>query len=442
MKILSRYILKEHVAPFFISLLVVTMVLLIDRIIDLLNTIIEKKLPVSVVMELFGMSLPYMLALSIPMAVLVATILAFGRMTVDRETIAIKSSGINVYAMINPLVVVAILLTGLMVYFNHWFLPETNHKLKNLMIKIAYYRPMTIIKPGEFNQITDYTVWVKENEGDMLRELLIYDRSQSSFPRMIYAQSGTVVQMDKGNSLQLTLFDGEMHERVDKQPTKYSLRKFDSYVVNIRNLGNEIDIGDSGYRSDREMTYGQLRSSMQETGKELSDKRTEVAALSVRLKALESRQRSYEDDVEYRRLSIMKKMAEDRISEISSTYQSLQVEFHKKFALSFAIVIFVLIGIPLGLMTRSSGIGMAFSVSSIIFLVYYVALNGGENLADSGNLNPFVSMWLSNIVFLILAIALIWASIKEKSLINLNLLMWRIKHFRSKKSAAPDELIH
>ena len=86
MKILSRYILKEHVAPFFISLLVVTMVLLIDRIIDLLNLIIEKKLAASIVLELFGLSLPYMLALSIPMAVLVATILAFGRMTVDRET--------------------------------------------------------------------------------------------------------------------------------------------------------------------------------------------------------------------------------------------------------------------------------------------------------------------------------------------------------------------
>jgi lipopolysaccharide export system permease protein len=160
-KILERYILKEHVSPFFISLLVVTMVLLIDRVIDLLDLIIEKRLPASIVVELFGLSLPYMLALSIPMAVLVATILAFGRMTVDRETIAMKSSGINVYSMVRPLVAVAILLTGLMVYFNHWFLPQTNHKLKNLMVKIAYYKPMTIIKPGEFTHVTDYTVYVK-----------------------------------------------------------------------------------------------------------------------------------------------------------------------------------------------------------------------------------------------------------------------------------------
>nr|HPM04316.1 LptF/LptG family permease [Candidatus Cloacimonas sp.] len=113
MKILKRYILKEHLSPFLISLLVVTFVLLIDRIIDLLNLIIEKKLPWQTIAELFGLSLPYMLALSIPMAVLVATILAFGRMSVDREIIAIKSSGVNVYSMIGPLVATAVLLTGL-----------------------------------------------------------------------------------------------------------------------------------------------------------------------------------------------------------------------------------------------------------------------------------------------------------------------------------------
>ncbi len=93
MKILKRYILKEHIAPFFIALMVVTFVLLSDRIIDLLNLIIEKKLPWQTVFEVFGLSLPYMLALSIPMAVLVATILAFGRMSVDREIVAIKSNG-------------------------------------------------------------------------------------------------------------------------------------------------------------------------------------------------------------------------------------------------------------------------------------------------------------------------------------------------------------
>ncbi|MFO7660575.1 MAG: LptF/LptG family permease, partial [Candidatus Cloacimonadaceae bacterium] len=201
MMVLKRYILKEHIAPFFLSLMVVTFVLLIDRVIDLLNTIIEKKLDIGTILEVFGLSMPFMLALSIPMAVLVATILAFGRMTVDRETIAMKASGINIYRMTSLLILAAVLLTGAMMYFNHYTLPETNHKLKNLMLKIAYYKPMTIIKPGEFTNITDYTIYVKENLGTELRGIVIFDRTETRYPKTIYAQSGMISQLDNGNTL-------------------------------------------------------------------------------------------------------------------------------------------------------------------------------------------------------------------------------------------------
>ena len=442
MKILSRYILKEHIVPFILSLLVVTFVLLIDRVIDLLNLIIEKKLPASIVLQLFSLSLPYMLALSIPMAVLVATILAFGRMTVDRETIAMKSSGINIYSMLTPLMVVALLLTGLMIYFNHFFLPETNHKLKNLTVKIAYYKPMTSIKANDFTTVMDYTVFAKENKDNELRDVLIYDRSQTKYPRIIMAKSGEVLQKDNGNSLQIVLHDGEMHERNEKESGKYQLRTFNSFTVNIRNLAVNMDYTQGSFRSDREMTYNQLVSSIQDKKQEMDGKAREISSLQDRLDKLSSSAPSYENKVEKRRLGMMLKMATDRQSELYENLRALQVEYHKKFALSAAIIIFVLIGIPLGLMTRTSGIGMAFSVSSVIFLIYYIALTGGEQLADRGLMSPFVSMWISNIVFLILALVLIYLSIHEKQLINLHLLRWRLSHLKLRKGSAPDELIH
>jgi len=93
-------------------------------------------------------------------------------------------------------------------------------------------------------------------------------------------------------------------------------------------------------------------------------------------------------------------------------------------------------------MTRTSGIGMAFSVSSVIFLVYYIALNGGEQMADKGLMPPFMSMWISNIVFFILAILLINASIREKRLLDMPTLMWKIKHLRHRKNPPPDEIVH
>ena len=442
MKILSRYILREHVAPFFLSLLVVTFVLLIDRVIDLLDLIIEKKLDANTVLQLFGLSLPYMVALSIPMAVLVATILAFGRMTVDRETIAMKSSGINLYRLLGPLMLTALLLTGVMAWFNHYFLPNANHKLKNLTVKIAYYRPMTIIKPNAFTTLTDYTIFVKDNQNNELRDVLIYDRSQTKLPRVIMAETGEVVQLDNGNSLQIILHSGEMHERNEREQGKYQLRRFETFSVYIRDLATNLDFADSAYRSDREMTYPQLMAGIRAKSSELADKDRELGNLSRRLQELEGRPKDYASGVEQRRLGIMKTQAEDQQRQINENLRSLQVEYHKKFALSFAIVIFVLVGIPLGLMTRTSGIGMAFSVSSVIFLIYYVALTGGEELADRALMSPFLSMWLTNIIFLILGIVLIYLSMREKQLVNLNLITWRLSHRQSKSEETPDEIIH
>ena len=442
MKILPRYILREHIAPFLISLLVVTFVLLIDRVIDLLDMIIEKKLDLQTVAQLFGLSLPYMVALSIPMAVLVATILAFGRMSVDRETVAIKASGINIYRMLGPLMICALLLTGVMVWFNHYFLPNANHKLKNLTVKIAYYRPMTIIKPNEFTTLTDYTIYVKENDNNELRDVMIYDRSQTKLPRTILAQSGEVVQLDNGNSLQIILHNGEMHERNEQEPGKYQLRKFETFSVYIRDLSSNLDFAESAYRSDREMTYDQLMAGIKAKKEELTGKQKEIGNLTQRLSLLAGQPKSYANSVEERRLGIMKTMAEDAERQIEQNLRAFQVEYHKKFALSFAIIIFVLVGIPLGLMTRTSGIGMAFSVSCAIFLIYYVALTGGEELADRSLMSPFLSMWLTNIFFIILAAILIHLSVHEKQLVNLNLLSWRLTHRKARLQDAPDGIIH
>ena len=442
MKILPRYILKEHLSPFFLSLLVVTFVLFIDRAIDLMNTIIEKKLDIGTVLQLFGLSLPYMLSLFIPMAVLVATILTFGKLTVDRETIAMKASGINIYSLLGPLFIAAILLTGLMVYFNHYFLPNTNHKLKNLTVKIAYYRPMTIIKPKEFTTISDYTIYTEENLNDELKNVLVYDRTQANFPRIITAQKGRVIQMDKGNSLQVILLNGEMHNTNEQEKGKYQVTKFETFTVNIRDLTTGMDFGESGYRSDREMTYNQLVTSIKDRKQELINQKLEITNLQKKLEELQKQPDDYAKSVETRRLSIMKSMSEDQYREILENLRSLQVEYHKKFALAFAIIIFIMMGVPIGLMTRSSGIGMAFSVSSVIFLVYYIALTGGEQLADRALLSPFLSMWLTNIVFFIIGLVLIHLSIHEKQLINLNLLQWKLSHRKAKLEEAPDEIIH
>ncbi|HRY84426.1 MAG TPA: LptF/LptG family permease, partial [Candidatus Cloacimonadota bacterium] len=200
------------------------------------------------------------------------------------------------------------------------------------------------------------------------------------------------------------------------------------------------DFFESGYRSDREMNAPQLKASITDRKNEAATLSKESAKLETRIARLNTEAPSYQRDADLRRYGVMLKMNQDRISDVDETRRSLEVEYHKKFSLSFAVIIFILIGMPLGLMTRSSGIGMAFSVSSVIFLVYYVALNGGEQLADKGIVSPFFAMWISNIVFFIIALGFIYASIKEKKLIDLPNLMWRLKNLRNKKVEIPDEV--
>jgi len=398
--------------------MVVTFVLLLDQIMDLLNVIIEKHLDIFTILNVFGLTVPFLLALSIPMAVLIATIMAFGRLQVDSEIIAMKSAGINVYRLITPLVLIGILLSAFMIYFNNSILPETNHRLKNLMIRIAYYKPMTIIKPGEFNSVTDYTIYVKENNGIVMKGIIIYDTGSSHYPKTITAKRGNIVQLSSGNAMRAILYDGEMMSRDDKNPDKFEIRSFKKLILNIKDLGNSIDFSESSFRSDREMGAKQLRT-------EIQDKQNEMALLKRENYRLERKRVFFGADpnneeykMEARKADVMLTMNKNRLADLEDSIRSFKVELNKKYSIAFACIIFILIGIPLGLMTKSSGIGMAFSVSSFIFLIYYVSLVGGEQMADKGIMSPFIAMWISNIVFLIVAGLLISASIREKNLFD------------------------
>jgi lipopolysaccharide export system permease protein len=404
-------------------------VLLMDQIMDLLNVIIEKRLDFMTIMNVFGLTLPFLLALSIPMAVLIATIMSFGRLQTDSEIIAIKSCGINVYRLITPLILIGLFLSFFMIYFNNNILPETNHRLKNLMIKIAYYKPMTIIKPGEFNSVTNYTIYVKENNGIEMKGIIIYDTESSHYPKTITAKRGNIVQMASGNSMRAILYDGEMMTRDDKDPDKFELRSFKKLILNIKDIGNNINFEDTSFRSDREMGAKQLKAQIQ-------DRSNEIAVLEKENYKLQRKSVFYGADPsneeyvrEARKADVLLRMNKDRLTDLKESIRSFKVEYNKKYSIAFACIIFILVGIPLGLMTKSSGIGMAFSVSSFIFLIYYVSLVGGEQLADKGVMSPFVAMWASNIVFLVLAAILIYASIREKNLFDFPKLRDKIAKF-------------
>lgn len=428
MKILERYVLTENLGPFCISLVVVTFVMMLDRIIDLLNLIIEKKLDIVVILQLFGLSIPYMLALSVPMAILTATIMSFGRMSVDNELTAIKSCGVNVFKMLSPLIILSFLLSCGMAYFNDRILPESNHKLKNLIMKVSYRRPMTVIKPGTFTTVKNYTIYVKHSNENELYDIVIYNMENVRFPQIITAQRGKIFTANGGNSLKAILFNGEMHERDEKDIAKYNIRYFKRFILNISDLGFQSDESDNNYRGDREMNTSMMRDIINKKTDDMNHLEDELLTIQNNLAKLPKRSSDPATHYEIKKNQTLYSLKSAQVFDLKTQIRSYWVEIHKKYALSLACLIFFFIGTPVGIMTKTSGVGMSFSVSSLVFVFYYVMLVGGEQLADRGYVSPFISMWISNFIFIILAAILIYVSMKEKTLFDLNIVKKKLSN--------------
>ncbi|MDD3051038.1 MAG: LptF/LptG family permease [Candidatus Cloacimonetes bacterium] len=434
MKILEKYILKENFSPFILSLFIITFLILMNRIIELLNLIIEKQLDIAMIVSIFSLSLPYMLALSVPMAVLVASILSFGRLSVDNELIAFKSCGINIFTLMKPTIIVALLLSIGMIHFNNVILPETNHNLKKLMIKAHYRRPLTDLKTGVFNVVKNITIFLKENDGNLMKGILIYNREEKKFPDTITAEKGEIVLENGGNSLKLTLFNGEMHERDKKDPKLYTMRKFKKFVMNRPDLGYSINEADSEYRSDREMSSAEMKKQIEETQKTITGLDEETNRLTAILSEINADSlRAEREQNTIKRFNNNISINQNKIIEAKRKILAYEVEIQKKYAIAFACLVFVLIGAPVGMMTRTSSVGMAFTVSSLVFMIYYSALIGGEELADIGIVSPFWAMWISNVLFALVGIYLIILSIKETRIFDIQLFLKNLLKIFSKK---------
>jgi lipopolysaccharide export system permease protein len=135
--ILVRAVLKEHIAPFFASIFIVTFLFAINFLVTVLDNILSKGLPAPLVLEIFGLNLAWMVGLAIPMAVLAATLMAFGRMSADNEITAAKAAGVSPMMLMRPVVLVSCLIMVLVMLFNDRVLPEMNHRATELMQSIS-----------------------------------------------------------------------------------------------------------------------------------------------------------------------------------------------------------------------------------------------------------------------------------------------------------------
>ncbi|MBC8428646.1 MAG: LptF/LptG family permease, partial [FCB group bacterium] len=259
MKKIQLYVIREFIPPFLLSVGIFTFIMLLDKILDLLDMIVSKGVPIRTVAEVFFLLLPSIMAVVIPMAVLAAVLMAIGRMSGDLEVTAMKASGISIFALIRPLMITAAVLCGIMIYFNNEILPDANHFAKNLMLDIGQMTPSAKIVPGVFVDDIDYyriLVGGKDDITGELTDVLIHENIPGKQIKTITAISGELDPIS-ANRFRLVLRDGEMHQMYDD--TTYMHIEFETYCLLLTRSG-ELTRQERDNRGDRELSAYQMES--------------------------------------------------------------------------------------------------------------------------------------------------------------------------------------
>lgn len=263
MRILTRYLLREHLAPFVFALSAMTGLLLLNQVARQFPNLIGKGLPWHVIASVFGLSMPFILAMTLPMAVLMAVLQAFGRLASDSEITALKASGVHLVRLVRPVLVSAAVVGLVEFAFLDQILPRANHRLKNLIIDISRKKPTFQIAEQSVNELIPGQLFLRAGRVDQgasrMRDVVIYDLAAANRRRTVYADSGYLRLDEGGNDLHLTLFDGYIHDydRTDKRSFRRIFFRAD--VIRVQGVSNQLQLtGENDMRGDREMTLCQM----------------------------------------------------------------------------------------------------------------------------------------------------------------------------------------
>lgn len=441
MGVLNRYLIRAHLGPFLFALSAITGLLFLNAVALRMEGLVGKGLPWTVLGRFMLLSLPHTIALSLPMAVLVAVLYAFSELTEHNEITALAAGGIRPGRVLVPLLVMGAMATGVMLYFNDSVLPEANHRLKNLLVDIGRKSPTFELREGVVNPIRtnddrdSYSLTAKriDPKANTLEDVAIYDRNDLNRERTTYAARGTMAFNASRTDLYLTLYEGQVLELQSDRKGGFQRLYFAKQVIPMRGVGDQLERRMGGSeRGDREMDFATLRRNVREREAEQVAVREEgltqtmdavrsALGLSLKGDSLAEEVRNLHPGPALRAGTGRSFLAKDpltqgviaaarthvtRIGSLEERADQFRTELHKKWAIAFACLVFALLGPPLALRFPRGGVGMVVAASSTIFAIYWMGLIGGESLADRRVASPIVTMWISDVVFFLIGLVL------------------------------------
>ena len=425
----------------------ITFILFVNFLLRAIDRFLGKGLDLITILEYLFLNLAWILALSVPMAVLLATLMTFGRLSEDNEINAMRASGIGFLTIMRAPILFGIIITLVLIYFNNFILPEMNFKARLLSGDIYRKRPDMNIEPGIFlDNLPDYSMIVggKSKKG-IMTDVRIFSKGSKETQTSIHSNSGNLNTLE--DAFLLTLYDGEIHELGQKDYTNYRRIIFDKHVINIPAKDLLLNRRDSTNRSDREMTVPMMLKKINSyekrlniVYKRLSGNFFRTIGDSILPSSIEQGKQFIENNLykirnnttltkaqiikKEKRIKNLERQINNEFNLIKSYKKSKNkygVEIHKKFSIPVACILFVLLGAPLGVMSKRGGFAVSTSLSFGFFLIYYVLLIGGEEMADRNILSPSIGMWTPNLIILCIAFYLLIHTIREKGPIGIKI---------------------
>jgi lipopolysaccharide export system permease protein len=443
MNTLNKYLFKQSLIPFLLSVAVI-----LQFLIRAVDRFLGKGLDALTIFEYLYLNLAWIIALSVPMSLLISSVMTFGRMAQQNEITALKSAGVNLYNIIKPALWFGAMVATALCFFNNFILPEMNYNARLLARDIYKKKPELSIEPGYFvDMIPQYTMIVKEMDGKDFKDVKIFSKNQKSEQTTIYANQGSL--SSDGNMITIDLQDGEIHEIDLSDYDYYRKIRFKTHQIIISMDDLMLNRTSESNRTDREMRvpqmiqeidknkilinqiYDRIENVKKEIGITNPNANTleiienEIELLKEKKANIIKEDRDYNEDVPVSAfenkdyiLSLTNNARQFKneftlIENYEKTNNKFKVEIHKKFTLALACILFTMVGAPLGILVRNGGMTIASGLSIAFFLVYYILLIWGEQLADRNLINPGLGSWLPNIILFVSGMIILKLSNKK-----------------------------
>lgn len=459
MKRLHLFVVKSFLGPFFMTFFIVVFVLLMQFLWRYVDDLVGKGLDFKVLAEMMFYASFALLPLAFPLAMLLASIMTFGALGENYELVAMKASGISLFRIMRPLIILAILITCSAFYISNNILPKTNLKFSTLLYSVKKQRPELVLQSGVFtNEMDGYSIKVgsKNNDTKMLYDLLIYDHTGNKANESVtVADSGFLRITEDKKYMVLNLYHGvnyteQKAQRGKKDNHAYQRNKFEEQTIRQKVRGFDFNRRDESIFKNqyRMLTIDQLMA-MQDTLTDDYYSRLRNYMFQLNLNPTITK-RMYNLTAKHDTLKrettsivadsvfnfdehfagidkwVQAEIAESALENARSVMQNVNMyqgqlyekkkmlnkyhmERHRKYTLSFAVLIFFFIGAPLGAIIRKGGLGMPVVVSIFLFITYYMVSISGEKTAREDVWQMFNGMWFSSYIFLPVGI---WLSYK------------------------------